>query len=84
MAKRRKMDWFDLVNRDLQWTAFTDNVLHKETGTRGTMYRLEKPLSAEDMDFIMQWRNTIVTKGHYRYNPSNEVDCIFIADKCIR
>lgn len=84
MAKRRKMNWSDLVNRGLQWYAFTDNVLHKETGTKGSMYRLEKPLSKEDVAFIMQWSNTLVTKGHYRYNPSKEIDCIFIGYKCIR
>ena len=84
MAKRRKMNWFDLVNRGLQWYAFTDNVLHKEMGTKGSMYRMEKPLSKEDVAFIMQWSNTLVTKGHYRQDPSHEVDCIFIAYKCIR
>ena len=45
MAKRRKMNWFDLVNRGLQWSAFSDDVLHKETGTKGSMYHMEKPLS---------------------------------------
>ena len=84
MAKRRKMNWYDLVNRGLQWYAFNDNVLHKKTGAKGSMYRMEKPLSNEDVAFIMQWSNTLVTKGHYRYNPSNEVDCVFIAYKCIR
>ena len=48
------------------------------------MYHMEKPLSDEDVAFIMQWKNTLVTKGHYRYAPSNEVDCVFIAYKCIR
>ena len=84
MAKRRKMDWCDLVDRGLNWSAFSDSVLHKETGTKGTLYRMVKPLSDGDVAFIMQWKNTLVTKGHYRYNPSSEFDCIFIADKCIR
>lgn len=84
MAKRRKMNWFDLVNRGLQWTAFADGVLHEPTGTKGSMYHMEKPLSDEDVAFIMQWKNTLVTKGHYRYTPNNEVDCVFIAYKCIR
>ena len=85
MAKRRKMDWPDLVDRGLQWYACFDNVLHKETGTKGSMYHMDKPLSAEDIAFIMQWKNTLITKGCYKYNPSDSgVDCIFIANKCIR
>lgn len=84
MAKRRKMDWYDLVERGLKWSAFRDGVLNRETGTKGTMYHLEKPLSNEDVAFIMQWKNTLVTKGYYKYNPSHEITCVFIANKCIR
>ena len=85
MAKRRKMNWCDLVDRGLQWYAYFDNVLHKETGIKGSMYHMDKPLSNEDIAFIMQWKNTLITKGYYRYNLSDSgVDCIFIANKCIR
>ena len=85
MAKRRKMTWYDLVDRGLQWYACFDNVLHKETGTKGSIYHMDKPLNDKDVAFIMQWKNTLITKGYYRYNPNSKgVDCIFIANKCIR
>lgn len=32
MAKRRKMNWYDLGDRRIEFVDFTPNVLHKPTG----------------------------------------------------
>lgn len=84
MAKRRKMTWYDLGDRSIDFVDFTPNVLHKPTGIKGTMYRLAEPLSDEDRDFIMSWKNTLISSCRYRYAPEIEGECIFIAYKCMR
>ena len=81
--RRRKMNWFDFETRGLCFYDF-EIVLHKPSGTRGTIYHMSAPLSEEDKAFILSWKNTLVTSSRHRYAPEIKDDCIFIADKCIR
>ena len=81
--KRRKMNWFDFKTRCLCFYDFED-ILHKPSGTRGTIYHMTAPLSEADKKFILSWDNTLVTSCSYRYAPTMKHDCIFIGNKCIR
>ena len=84
MAKRRKMDWYDLLSRGLQWIDYAENVYNKPSNTSGTMYHMAKSLSKEDKDFILGWDNTLVTTCRLKNALEIEIDCVFIADRSIR
>ena len=81
--KRRKMNWLDFETRGLCFYHF-EEAFHKPSGTRGTIYRMEAPLSEADKEFILSWNNTLITSGHYKYAPEIKDDCVFIGYKCIR
>ena len=78
--KRQKMNFSDLVNMNIEYHAFQR--VHDTMGNRGTRYVLSKPLTAEQIEIINNFKNTVVSSCKYRYAPEIQYSTLIILDKC--
>lgn len=79
--KRQKMNLSDLIDNGMNYYAF--GRFTTPNGTRGTWYKLEKPLTAEQHELVFSFRNTSTGTSVCQYAPELKSAVVFIYDKCI-
>ena len=50
----------------------------------GTIYRLARPLTPEQIAWFEKWLNCAVTEGSYKYAPEIKAHAVFLADKVFK
>ena len=79
--KRQKMNLSDLIDNNIDYYDFGRITLLN--GVRGTYYKLDKPLTKEQHDFVFSFRNTSTGICVAQYAPELKSTVLFIYDKCI-
>ena len=79
--KRQKMNLSDLIDNNIDYYGFGRFTL--PNGVRGTYYKLDKPLTKEQHDFVFSFRNTSTGICTTQFAPELKNDIVFIYDKCV-
>ena len=51
---------------------------------KGVRYRLANRLTQEQKDYILSFKNTIISDCYLKYAPEIKYDVVIILDKCIK
>lgn len=77
--KRRKLYFGELSNMGFGYHAFHRAVCH---GVKGWNFVMSMPLTGEQKEYILSFKNTALTTCSYRYAPEIVYDVVFLGDKC--
>lgn len=78
---RIKMTIQDLYHIGVEYFA-SARVTNKNTGERGYRFILEKPLTAEQVEYISKFKNVILSDCYFKYAPEIKHPTILLLDKC--
>ncbi len=54
----------------------------KVAGIKGYFYRMDKPLTDEQVEYVSGFSNVSLRMVSLEYAPEIKYDCVFLADKC--
>lgn len=77
---KRKLQLFDMIRAGVDYIAYQR--VKDQAGNMGYRYILDKPLSAEQKEYIIGFQNVIVSSAAYKYAPEIKHDVIILLDKC--
>lgn len=80
--KRKKMLLSDMINNGINY--FNFNRVKNNSGVRGWRYILDKPLTKEQITFILNFKNVVIGECNYKYAPELKYNTLIIFDKCIK
>lgn len=82
MRKKQKMSLYDMDDLNIHYHDF-QRVTNAE-GLKGYRYTLDKPLTAEQLQAVNSYKNTIVSSCYYKYAPEIQYTTLILTDKCIK
>lgn len=82
MRKKQKMSLYDMNNLNIHYHDFQR--VKNADGLKGYRYTLDKPLTAEQLQAVNSYKNTIVSSCYYKYAPEIQYTTLILTDKCIK
>lgn len=73
---------YDLYNIGVEWFK-TTRVIYQPNGARGTRYILDKELTTEQINYLSQFQNVILSTCYYKYAPEIKHKTVLLMDKII-
>ena len=87
--KKIKMDFFDFIhfldrNNNSYYDCYSVKFTKKEKVIRGMLYKLTKPLSDEDKEYLLKWKNIDLYIVSPEYAREIKNNAVIIFNNCIR
>ena len=79
--KRKKFYFSDIINNNIFYHNF--DRIKNAAGVKGWRYVLSEPLSDEKKQYILSFKNVVISECAHKYAPELKYNTLIVFDKCI-